>query len=54
MVVAIIYSVLLWLSFLIISTAIVYLAVVGAYYGLKLIDKTEAWYKKENNDKQSK
>lgn len=50
MVVAILSSIALWVSFFIISGAVVVLAVIGGYYGLKLIDKTERWYKGQENE----
>lgn len=51
MVGAILATVGLWLSFIIISAAFLVLAVIGGYYGLKLIDYIENWYKGQSNEK---
>lgn len=50
MVGAIIVSIGLWISFVVISLGFIALSVAMGYYGLKLIDKTEQWYKGQDNE----
>lgn len=45
MISAIFSSLLLWISFIVFSAAAVFVAIVVAYYGLKLLNYLEQWYK---------
>lgn len=54
MVEAIFLTLLMWVGFIFISALVVLIAFVGAYYGLKLIDATERWYKGTAHDKSPK
>lgn len=54
MVESILSTLLLWGGFLIFTAIVFFIAVIGAYYGLKLIDKTERWYKGTDHDEPPK
>ena len=48
MIEAVLFSLGMWIGFIIISSAIIVLAFVGAKYILNMMDKADIWYNKKD------